>query len=256
MEELDAISQGRLSSMSDFGRYEYASVFRINRLDDVLLDICEETARDLKALRLTKGDMTLKTIRAITSGESDDYRVVSPNFSQWRRNNANGAAMEAIARYSHILQEAIDKQGYVLEKDIPEKVRLKRVSSSSGRYVVPVAWREVRSAVLQECGCKSVPANKDVLRCLGIEESLSGNIIILSDAVYSVENAVYRALNEITINGYALAKDYLPESKQNRKEFRNMLSVCGIKSVRLNDVYRVKYGIVNDGCCTDILIPD
>lgn len=254
MEELDAISQSRLSSMSDFGRYEYASVFRINRLDDVLLGICEETARDLKALRLTKGNMTLKTIRAITSGEADDYRVVSPNYSQWRRNSANGASMEAIARYGHILQQAIDKRGYLLEKELPEKVRLKRMSTSSGRYVIPVAWREVRSAVLQECDCKSIPANKDILRCLGIEEPLSGNIIIPTDAVYSVEDAVGAVLNEIAANGYAVLKEHLPVSKQSRKEFRDMLSACGIKSVRLNDTYRKRYGICDVKGCIDILI--
>ena len=245
----------RLERISYNGRHEFASVYRIKPLNKELLTVCEETAVDLLSLRLTKGNMTLKTVRAITSGHSEDYSIVSPNFSAWKRYIANSAAEEAILLYSRILRQELARNKYILEKNVVSSIPVMCRMPNGRESKVDVAWKEVRSAVLEINDMKCVPANQDVLQRLGVEnKKLSGNIIVPSDAVYSVEQSIGLVLNEIAEKGYAMLADHIPSAKGNRKLFRDMLTACGIKSVRLNDAYRKKYGICCEKGCTNILI--
>jgi len=258
---VEVVKKGELSKSSkdklEFlrgGHEEYPLIYRIIKLDEPQLDLCESAAGTLLPMRLTKGNLTMKTVYAIY-GDGDSKYAISPNYSWFKRSAAERAAKEAIAKYSYILNKEIAANGYVLERDLPMKLLLPRQTERGEKYTMPVCWHEIRSAVIEACGCICVPANKDQLKLLGITDTvLSGNLLVPSESAYRVEKQIGEALNQIALHGYAFAHDYLPDAKANRKTFRDMMDTCGLKSVRLNDSYRKLYGITNVRCCTDILI--
>ena len=254
IDELCGEDVARLEHISGYGQYEFASIYRIKLLDATLLEACEETAEKLRQQRPTKEHMTLKTIYALTSENKEDYSIVSPNFSARRRNKANLAAEEAMRIYSGILRQEMARSGYICERNIVQSIPVV-CQGPQGQFRVNVAWKEIRSGVIKRCGWRCVSANRDLLKRLGLENGrLSGNIIVPAEMAFSAEEAVGAVLNEIALHGYALLAEHIPVSKQNRKKFRDMLSVCGVKSVRLNDTYRKQYGIQGEKGCVDILI--
>ena len=256
MDELCGEDVARMERISGYGHHEFASIYRIKRLDTELLKTCEERAKQLLGRRPTKANMTLKTIRAFTSEKREDYSIVSPNFSARRRHKANLAAEEAMRLYSGILRQEMARSGYICERNIVPSIPVV-CQGPNGQFRVNVTWKEIRSGVIEHFGWRCVSANRDLLKRLGMENrQLSGNIIVPEEMALSAEEAVGAVLNEIALHGYALLAEYIPVSKQNRKAFRNMLTACGVKSVRLNNTYRAKYGIANDGRCVDILIEE
>lgn len=234
--------------------HEYAGMFIIKELDKPLLDACEVTAERLRALRLTKGNMTLKTIRALTSGRDEDYSIVSPNYSYYKRNVANNAAEEAIYIYSNILMDHIKTDGYAWERDLPQRIYLEREKMSGATFRIPVEWREVRNAVIDGCGCVAVNGERDQLVKIGINDAICGIIIIPAEQRYCIEDAVGGVLDDIAYQGYALVNDHLPITQKNRKAFRDMLETCGVVGVRLNDARREKYGIRDVGRYVEVFI--